>query len=297
MQPNNNHRPRRRSTLYVPGNNPGMLQVAGIYCSDGVLFDLEDAVALNQKDAARTLVRNMLKFLNFRSTEVAVRVNHLDTPFGLADLETIVPLQPNAIRTPKIESIEDIRRVIAEVERIEDKHGLPHDKTKIHPMIETALAVENAFAIASAHPRVDAISIGGQDLTADMQVIKSKEGTEIDYARRRLVMAAKAARIDCLDTVFADVDDEEGCRLETEYIKKLGFTGKAAIHPRQIRIFHEVFTPTEIEIRKAERIVREYLRNQKLGVGVFAVDGKMVDAPVVARAQYVLDLAGIKIDE
>jgi citrate lyase subunit beta/citryl-CoA lyase len=296
MKPNS-HRTRRRSTLYVPGNNPAMLQVASVYCSDGLLFDLEDAVALKQKDAARLLVREMFGALAFKGAEIAVRVNHLDTPFGLADLETMVPLQPNALRVPKIESAADIMRVIAEVERIENKHNLPHDRLKIHPMVETALSVENAFAIASAHPRVDAISIGGQDLTADMQVIKSKEGTEIDYARRRLVMAAKAARIDCLDTVFTDVEDEEGCRAETEYIKKLGFTGKAAIHPRQIRIIHEVFTPTENEVRKAERIVREFLRNQKLGIGVFAVDGKMVDAPVVARAQYVLDLAGIAIDE
>jgi citrate lyase subunit beta/citryl-CoA lyase len=288
---------RRRSTLYVPGNNPAMLQVACVYCSDGLLFDLEDAVALKQKDAARILVREMLGAFASRGAEIAVRVNHLDTPFGLADLETMVPLQPNALRVPKIESAADIMRVIAEVERIENKHNLPHDRLKIHPMVETALGVENAFAIAIAHPRVDAISIGGQDLTADMQVIKSKEGTEIDYARRRLVMAAKAARIDCLDTVYTDIEDEEGCRAETEYIKKLGFTGKAAIHPRQIRIIHEVFTPTENEVRKAERIVREFLRNQKLGIGVFAVDGKMVDAPVVARAQYVLDLAGIAIDE
>ncbi|UJX42151.1 HpcH/HpaI aldolase/citrate lyase family protein [Desulfovibrio sp. JY] len=296
MKPNS-HRMRRRSTLYVPGNNPAMLQVACVYCSDGLLFDLEDAVALKQKDAARILVREMLGALAFKGSEIAVRVNHLDTPFGLVDLETMVPLQPNALRVPKIESAADIMRVIAEVERIENKYNLPHDRLKIHPMVETALGVENAFAIASAHPRVDAISIGGQDLTADMQVIKSKDGTEIDYARRRLVMAAKAARIDCLDTVYSDVEDEEGCRAETEYIKKLGFTGKAAIHPRQIRIIHEVFTPTEKEVRKAERIVREFLRNQKLGIGVFAVDGKMVDAPVVARAQYVLDLAGIAIDE
>ncbi len=273
-----------------------MLQHGGVYGADGILLDLEDAVATSQKDAARILVRNMLKSMDYYGCEVAVRVNHLDTPFGLADLEEIVPLQPDAIRTPKIESAADLLRVTGEVERIEEQHGLPHDRMKVHPLIETALGVENAYEIATASRRVDSISIGGQDLTADMQVVKSKDGLAIDYARRRIVMAAKAARIDCLDTIFADLEDEVGLRAETEHIKKLGFTGKAAINPRQIGIIHEVFTPTEDEIRKAEKIVREFLRNQKLGIGVFAVDGKMVDAPVVARARYVLDLAGIEIE-
>jgi citrate lyase subunit beta/citryl-CoA lyase len=283
--------------LYIPGNNPAMLQHAGVYGADGILLDLEDAVATTEKDAARILVRNMLRTMDYSGCEVAVRVNHLDTPFGLADLEEIVPLQPDALRIPKIESVGDLLRFIGEVERVEDQHGLPHDRMKLHPLIETALGVENAFAIATASRRVDSISIGGQDLTADMQVGKSKDGVAIDYARRRIIMAAKAARVDCLDTIFADLEDEEGLRAETEHIKKLGFIGKAAINPRQIRTIHEVFTPTADEIRKAEKIVREFLRNRTLGIGVFAVDGKMVDAPVVARAQYVLDLAGIEIDE
>ena len=290
-------RPRRRTALYVPGNNPGMLQQAGIYGADQILLDLEDAVALSEKDAARILVRNMIRSMDYSRCEVAVRMNPLDTPFGQDDLEEIVPLQPGAVRIPKVERAADVLRVVAEVERIENALGLPHDKMMLHPLIETALGVENAFEIATAHPRVDAVSIGGQDLTADMQVVKSKDGVEIDYARRRIVMAAKAARVDCLDTIFADINDEEGCRAETEHIKRLGFTGKAVINPRQIGVIHEVFTPTPEEVRKAERIVREFNRNRKLGIGVFAVDGKMVDAPVVARAQYVLDLAGIAVEE
>ena len=282
--------------LYIPGNNPAMLQQGGIYGADGVLLDLEDAVALNQKDAARILIRNVLKTVNFYNTEVTVRVNHLDTPFGIHDLEEIVPLQPSAIRYPKAESIADLERLINEIERIEDEHGLPHDKMKIHAMIETALGVQNVFEIASFSKRIDCITIGGQDLTADMNVVKTKEGWELDFARKRIVMAAKANKIDVLDTVFADVDDEEGLITETKHIKALGFSGKAVINPRQISAIHKVFTPTEKEIRKEIRIVNEFNRNKEAGIGVFAIDGKMIDAPVVARAQYILDVSGIDVN-
>lgn len=291
------NRVRRRTMLYIPGNNPAMIQHAGVYGADGLLLDLEDAVATNQKDAARILVKNMIETMDFYGAELTVRVNALDTPYGQADLEAIVPLQPDAIRVPKVSTPDDILQVIARVEAIEDRLGLPHDKMGVHPLIETALGVENAFAIVGASPRINSVSIGGQDLTADMQIVKTKDGVGIDYARRRIVMAAKAHRIDALDTVFADLEDEEGLREETEYIKKLGFSGKAVINPRQIPVVHEVYTPSEEEVRRAERIVREFIRNRKAGVGVFAVDGKMVDAPVVARAQTVLDLAGIEIEE
>jgi len=281
--------------LYIPGNNPAMIQHGGIYGADSLLLDLEDAVALSQKDSARILVRNMLKEINFYESEVCVRINHLDTPFGISDLEEIVPLQPAAIRYPKTESVEDLQKLISIIEKIEDKHGLPHDKLTIHAMIETAMGVQNVFSIASYTKRVDAITIGGQDLTADMQIVLTKDGAGIDFARKRIVMAAKANRIDVIDTVFADVNDEEGLRAETEYAKKLGFTGKAVINPRQIDIIHEVYTPTEEEIRKAYKIVKEFLRNKELGIGVFAIDGKMVDAPVVARAEYVLQLANVTV--
>jgi citrate lyase subunit beta/citryl-CoA lyase len=284
---------KRRTMLYIPGNNPAMLLHGGIYGADSLLLDLEDAVALNQKDAARILVRNMLKHTDFMGAEVCVRVNHLDTPFGLADLKTIVPLQPDCIRYPKTETIEDLQKLISTIEEIEDEHQLPHDKMTIHIMIETALGVQNVFDIAKYSKRIDAITIGGQDLTADMNIKSSKNGSGIDLARKMIVMAAKANRIDAIDTVFVDIDDEEGLRKETEYIKQIGFSGKAVINPRQIDIIHEIYTPTEEEIRKAYRIVKEFNKNTANGVGVFAIDGKMVDAPVVTRAIYVLELAGV----
>lgn len=288
---------KRRTMLYIPGNNPAMLQQGGVYGSDSLLLDLEDAVALNQKDAARILVRNTLRSVNFYDAEVCVRVNHISTPFGKADLEEIVPLQPDAIRFPKTESKEELLEVIQMVEDIETKHGLSHDKMKIHAMIETAKGVENVYEIAGASPRVDAITIGGQDLTADMNIVASKDGIGVDYARKRIVMAAKAYKIDAIDTVFADVNDEEGLRRDVEYIKKVGFAGKAVINPRQIDIVHDVYTPTDEEIRKAYKIYTEFQRNKAKGIGVFAVDGKMVDAPVMARALHVLMLADISIEE
>jgi citrate lyase subunit beta/citryl-CoA lyase len=288
---------KRRTMLYIPGNNPAMLQQGGVYGADSLLLDLEDAVALNQKDSARILVKHILQSVNFYKAEVCVRVNHIDTPFGREDLETIVPLQPHAIRFPKTETVEELAELIKIIEDIENRHGLPHDKMTIHTMIETAMGVQNVFDIAKFSKRVDAITIGGQDLTADMNIVSSKDGSGIDLARKLIVMAAKANRIDAIDTVFADVNDEEGLRAETEYARKIGFTGKAVINPRQIEIIHEVFTPTEEEIRKAYRIIKEFNRNKEAGIGVFAIDGKMVDAPVVARAMYVLELADIEADK
>jgi len=288
-------RRKRRTMLYIPGNNPAMLLQGGVYGADGLLLDLEDAVALNQKDAARILVRNLIKTNNFYGCEVTVRLNHLDTPFGMADLEEIVPLQPDAIRYPKTESVEDLKRLISIVEEIEKKHNIENPKMTIHAMIETAMGVQNVFEIAAYSKRVDCITIGGQDLTADMNVVKTKEGRELDFARNRIVMAAKANKIDVIDTVYADVDDDEGLRQETEMIKGLGYSGKAVINPRQIGIIHDVYNPTEEEIRKAVRIIKEFKKNKEAGIGVFAIDGKMIDAPVVARAQYVLEVADIEL--
>ncbi|PID94443.1 MAG: hypothetical protein CSA95_03220 [Bacteroidetes bacterium] len=286
----------RRTMLYIPGNNPAMLQNGGVYGADAVLLDLEDAVALNQKDAARILVRNMIKEVNYYNCEVTVRVNHISTPFGRADLEEIVPLQPDAIRFPKTETTEELSNLINIIEEIEDKHHLPHDKMHIHAMIETAIGVQNVYEIARFSHRINTITIGGQDLTADMGIVKTKDNVGIDYARKRIVMAAKAAKVDAIDTVFADIEDDEGLRAETEYIKKVGFAGKAVINPRQIDIVNEVFMPTEDEIRKASKIYRGFLKAKKEGVGVFAIDGKMVDAPVMARALRVLEIAEIDLE-
>jgi len=284
---------KRRSMLYIPGNNAAMIQQGGVYGADCVLLDLEDSIAPGEKDAARILLKHTIPAVNFYGAEVVVRVNHLDTPFGRDDIREIVPIQPDALRVPKIESADDALRVIGLIEETETAHGLPHDRLTIQAMIETAVGVENALAIAKASPRVSSITIGGQDLAADMGISLEKDSCGIDYASRRIVMAAKAAHIEAMDTVFVDVDDEDGLRAATQRAKEIGFTGKAAINPRQIEVINEVFTPTEQEIAKAIDVVSAFNRHKAAGVGVFALHGKMVDAPVVARALHVLGLADI----
>lgn len=284
---------KRRTMLYIPGNNAAMIQQGGVYGADSILFDLEDSIAPTEKDSARILLKHTLPTTNFYGAEIVVRVNHLDTPFGYDDLQEIVPIQPDALRLPKIESAADVLRVVQAIETLEDRRKLPHDRLTVHAMIETALGVENAFQIATASPRVSAITIGGQDLAADMGIVLEKGSRGLDYASKRIIMAAKAAKIDVMDTVFVDVDDEEGLREATRYAKEIGFTGKAAIHPRQIEIINAVFTPTEQEISKAIDIIAAYNRHKAAGVGVFALHGKMIDAPVVTRALHVLELADI----
>jgi citrate lyase subunit beta/citryl-CoA lyase len=279
--------------LYVPGNNAAMVQQAGVYGADCVLLDLEDAIAPGEKDAARALLKYSIPTVNFYGAEVTVRVNPLDTPFGFDDLKEIVPIQPDALRLPKIETADDVLRVVQMVEKIEERHTLPHDRMKFQAMIETAVGVENALAIAKSSPRVHAITIGGQDLATDMGIVLDKGGQGLDYASKRIVMAAKAARIDAMDTIFVDVDDEAGLREATRYAKAIGFTGKAAINPRQIEVINDVFTPSEEEIEKAIDIITAYNRHKARGVGVFAIHGKMVDAPIVIRALHLLELADI----
>jgi citrate lyase subunit beta / citryl-CoA lyase len=288
--------PKRRSMLYIPGNSAAMIQQGGVYGADCILLDLEDSIAPSEKDAARILLKHTIPAVDFYGTEVAVRVNHLDTPFGYSDLQEIVPIQPDALRLPKIESAEDVLRVIHLIEEIEEAYNLAHDKLTVDAMIETAVGVENALEIAKSSPRVSAITIGGQDLAADMGITLEGNLRGLEYASQRIIMAAKAARINVTDTVFADIDDDEGLREATRHAKEIGFTGKSAINPRQIDIINEIFTPNDREIADAIDIVAAYRRHRAASIGVFALQGKMVDAPVVARALHILDLAGIDIE-
>lgn len=280
-----------RSMLYIPGDSPGMIQHAPIFGADSVLLDLEDAVALSEKDAARRMVATFLRRFDFKDLFVTVRINGADTEFFEKDLEEIIPCAPAAVRLPKCNGPEDVLLADKKITELEARHGIPIGSVKIHAMIETALGLEMAFAIASATPRVGALTIGGQDFTADMGVRKTKEGRELFYARCRIVAAARAAGVDSYDTVWADIQDNEGLLRETQEIVGLGFTGKACIHPSQVAVIHKAFVPTEKELRKAERVVEAAEKAKREGKGVVAVDGKMVDAPVVARSRHLLELA------
>lgn len=293
----------RRSMLFVPGNNPGIIREAHIYKPDSIMFDLEDAIAVSEKDSARILVSNILvKFREmYRSfgIESVVRVNPLDSEYGLDDLEHIVRARPDVIRLPKTETKEDILAIEREIERIEREASLPIGEIKIMAAIESPLGAFNAYEIAKASPRMIGIAIGGEDYVTSMKTNRSSDGVELLAARSMIVMAARAAGIAALDTVYSDVNNDEGFLNEARLIKQLGFDGKSLIHPRQIELINSIYTPSEKEIIKSIRIIeatREALANN---LGVFTVDGKMVDKPIIDRAEHVLRLAkaaGIKIE-
>lgn len=229
--------------LFLPGNTPNMLINGDTLGADTVIFDLEDAVSPDEKDAARILVRNALKYQNFSGCEVVVRINPTDTEFWKEDLDAVIPLKPDMIMPTKVSGGEMIREVSAYMGQVEERSGIEKGSVKILPLIETALGVEKAFEIASSDVRVAGLFLGGEDFTADMHCKRTKEGQEIFYARTRLVCAARAWGIEAYDTPFTDVEDMEGLRKDTEFAKSLGFAGKAVISPRHVDIVNEVFSP------------------------------------------------------
>ncbi len=281
----------RRTMLFVPGNNPGMLADAHIYGSDSIMLDLEDSVTLAEKDAARMLVYNALKTIDYGDVEVVVRVNPLSTPFGEQDIRAMVAGGAQVIRMPKTETAQDVIDTEKCIEKAEKDFGREVGSTKILTAVESALGIVNAYAIATASRRNIGIALGAEDYCANLKTTRSAEGTELFYARSAIVVAARAAGISALDTVYSNVNDDEGLIEQTKLIKQLGFDGKSIINPRQIAPILSVFKPTEAEIAKALRIVNAAREARERGSGVVSLDGKMVDKPVEARAQRVIDLA------
>lgn len=292
----------RRSMLFIPGNTPNLLMNGDVLGSDSIILDLEDAVSPAEKDAARILVKNALKYLNYKGCEIVVRINPIDTDFWKKDLDAIIPLKPDMIMPPKVGKAEDVKVISDYIAEVEERHGMEKNTVKLIPLIETALGVENAFQIASADERVAAIFLGGEDYTADLRCKRTKEGNEIFYARTRLVNAARAAGVDVYDTPFTDVDDIEGLYKDAELAKSLGFTGKVSISPRHVNGINEVFTPTQAEIDYAHDVMETIRIAKEQGKGVVSLRGKMIDAPIVARARQVLEMereifGGVGYDE
>lgn len=280
----------RRAMMFMPGNNPAMLQNAGIYGADTVIFDLEDAVAISEKDAARHLVHNAIKYIKY-PCEVAVRVNHIQTPYGIDDLNVVLAAQPDLIRLPKAELPGDIAAVDAIISEAEQRYGFAAGSIRMMAAIETAKGLRNAYEIATASPRMEAIAIGGEDFIADLKTTRSKDGKELFVARSQLLLAARAAGIDAIDTVFSDINDEETFIAEVQLIKQLGFDGKSVINPSQVRIVHQIFTPGGKEIAHAQRVIAAYKAAAERNSGVINLDGKMIDTPMVLRAERVLAYA------
>ena len=281
----------RRSMLFLPGNTPNMLINGNSLGSDAVIFDLEDAVSPAEKDAARILVRNTLRYMDFRGCETIVRINSIDTPYWQKDIDEVLPYKPSLILLPKTGSETDVLTADAYISSVEEKLGMERGSVGLMPLIETALGVENAFRIASATSRVKALFLGAEDLTADLQCKRTKESREIEYARTRLVVAARAAGVEVYDTPFTDVNDDEGIWVDAKTAKALGFNGKASISPRHVEVINSVFSPTQADVDYAYEVMDAIELAKKQGKGAIALHGKMIDAPIVARAQRTIAMA------
>lgn len=281
----------RRSMLFLPGNNPNMLINASCLGADAVIFDLEDAVSPAEKDAARILVRNTMRYMDLSGCEVIVRINSVDTSYWQADVDAILPEKPDLILLPKTSTPADALAADEYMSAVEKRLGFENGTVGLMPLIETAAGVENSYAIASCSQRVQALFLGAEDLTADLQCKRSKAGREIEYARTRLVVAARAAGKEVYDTPFTDVNDDRGIEEDAKLAKDLGFTGKASISPRHVDVINSVFSPSVEDIEYAYEVMDAICLAKEMGKGAIALRGKMIDAPIVARAQRTIAMA------
>jgi citrate lyase subunit beta/citryl-CoA lyase len=271
----------RRSRLYVPGSEPKYFVNAALHGPDAVILDLEDSVHPQEKDSARLLVRNALRAVEFLGCERMVRINQL--PLGLEDLDEIVPECPDLVLIPKVESPRQVADASARIAKIQAEYGVTRP-IWLMPILESALGIESAFGIAKASEQIVALTIGLEDYTADLGVVKTSTGSESFYARQRVINAARAAGVQAIDSVFGDVGDMDGLRSWAQNSRSLGFEGMGCVHPMQIAIIHDAFAPTSTEIDKAKKIVAAFDEAQKAGLGVVSLGSKMIDPPVVQRA-------------
>lgn len=281
----------RRTMMFVPGNNPGMIKDAYIYKCDSIMFDLEDSVSIAEKDSARALVYYGLQTIHYEPKETVVRVNDPRSAIGLADLEAMVRAQVDVIRLPKTEIADDVVFCDQEITRIEKECGIPVGQTRMMAAIESAEGVLNAREIAHASKRLIGIALGAEDYVTDLKTQRTTTGVELMFARSMILHAARSAHLAALDTVYSDVNNEEGLIREATLIKQLGFDGKSVINPRQIDPIIRIFTPTAKEIQKAKAIMEAIQEAHKKGSGVIALNGKMIDKPVVMRAERTIALA------
>ncbi len=280
----------RRSMLFIPGANAAMLSTSFVYGADAVMFDLEDAVALREKDAARLLVYHALRHPLWREIETVVRINPLNTPFGLDDLEAAVRGGADIIRLPKTDSAQDIHDLEAHVERIEHACGRVPGSTRLMAAIESAQGVVNAVDIARSSPRLVAIALAAFDYVMDMGTCRG-DGAELFYARCAVLHAARVAGIAAYDVVWPDINDEAGFLKEVQQSKHLGFDGKSLINPRQIELLHQAYAPTRREVDYALEVIAAAAAAEQRGLGVVALDGKMIDGPIILHARKVVALS------
>ena len=281
----------RRTMMFMNAQKPGLIKDAYIYGCDSIMLDLEDAVAENQKDAARFSLYHALTTIDYGNTEVIVRINGLDTPHWQEDIRVCVAGGADGIRIAKCESALDVRVVEQAVTEAEKEFGVEVGRTLLMAALESPKGILNAYEICSASDRMFGVAISGGDFRKCMQTSFQRSGVDMLAARGQMLIAARAAGIQCFDTVFTDLDDEEGFKAEVLQNKAMGFDGKSLINPKQIRLVHEVFAPTEKEVRQAEAVVRAFVEQSAAGVGVFTVNGKMIDVAFIPGAQRTLRLA------
>ena len=288
----------KRTSLYVSGSSPVNMFQSVFYNEDCIVYDLEDSVPLAEKDAARFLIYNTVRFHRPTDKYVLIRVNGIYSEYLDDDLEAAVRARPDALRIPKVESAEEVQRIADKVSAIEETAGIPVGTTKLWCNIESYLGVLRAEEIARADTRVEALALGAEDFTASMKASRTKGGLEIFYARNAILMACRAAGVEALDAVFSDINDMEGLREDTTLTKNLGFDGKTAVHPRQIDIINSFFTPSQKEIKYALRVLAAVEEGKRLGMGAVTLDGSMIDKPMELRAMTTLaqaEAAGLNV--
>lgn len=289
----------KRTGLYASGSSPVNMIQAMFYNEDMLIYDLEDSVPASEKDAARFLVYNMVKNHRPENKYICIRVNGLYSEYIDEDLQAAVRANPDCIRIPKVEYAKEIQKISLRIGEIEKRIGLEEGKIQLICNIESYMGVINAMEIAKADPRVAALAVSAEDLTASLKAQRTKKGLEIFYARNVVLMACRAAGIDALDIVFSDINDREGLREDTAFARSLGFDGKTCIHPRQIDTVNACFTPDMKEIKYALRVLKAAKEGKKQGKGAVILDGGMIDRPMELRAMTTLaqaEAAGIHVE-
>ena len=288
---NPNKKRLRRTMMFLNAQKPSLIKDPYVYKPDSIMLDLEDAVAENQKDAARFSLFHALRTLDYRGCERVVRINGLDTALWKEDIRCAVAGGCDSIRIPKTESARDVHMVEEAVIAAEQEFGRPEGSVLIMAAIESARGVMNVLDICDSCERLFGIALSGGDYTKDLQTTISGTGVELMGARQHMIIAARAAGVQCFDTVFTDLNNMEGFRKEVETIHRMGFDGKSIVNPRQIPIVHEIFTPSQKDIIFAEKVVKEIDSKKALGIGVFTVDGKMIDIAFYDGAKRTIELA------
>ena len=282
----------RRTLLYIPGNSPSMMINSPVLGADCVVFDIEDAVSTDDKDAARILIRNALKWVHRDKIEYCVRINDITTPYWQKDLKATVVSRPDALAVPKVECAEDLEMVSDYVLELEKEYNLPPYSIKFHPIIETALGIENTFSIGkSCKERIETLTLGGEDYVTSISALRSDGGGEMLYARQRIVNAAHALGLQPIDTVHSNIDNIDALISDTKFSRQIGFAGRIIVSPRHINIANGIYSPSEKDILYAQEVLDTLEAAKAAGKGAVSLYGKMLDGPMITRAEHVLAFA------